>query len=83
MAKSEETVKIEIKNYIDKEGSSYSEWYVGITDNPEERLFDEHGVDRGQPWWIYEECFNATSARRVEDYFINTLETDGGGGGGD
>jgi len=81
-AKPEETVKKEIKEHIDKSGYPYSEWYVGISDDPEDRLFNDHKVEK-KSWWIYRECFNSEAARRVEEYLINTLGTKGDVGGGD
>lgn len=83
MAKPEEVVKKEIKEYIDKVGGLYNSWYVGIAEDPRERLFEEHNVDKDEDFWIYRECEDSDAARSVEDYFINVLGTDGETGGGD
>lgn len=82
MVKSESEIKRDIKVYIDKEGSPYRTWYVGITNDPKHRLFNEHGVEEKNSWCIYREASSVEVARRVEDYFI-TLGTDGAPGGGD
>ncbi len=83
MAKPKETIKAEIKAHIQSRGGTYSDWYVGIASDPEERLFNDHNVDKENGKWCYRECENASVAREIEEYFINTLGTDGGSGGGD
>lgn len=71
--------------YILKEGGGYRNWYVGVTAEPKVRLPDGHGVDISPSgtWWIWSKAETAEIARAIEDYFINTLGTDGGPGGGD
>ncbi len=70
-----------IQAAIDSEGAHYPAWYVGITDNPERRLYEQHRVDRQDRRTV---CVNAGSfmrAREIEEYFLK-LGTAGGGGGG-
>ncbi len=74
---------IEIKAHIDKEGGPYNTWYVGITGDPKTRLFTEHRVREKGDWYIWRWAQTAQEAREVESYFVNTLKTDGAGGGGD
>ncbi len=83
MAKSNQEIISEIKSYIAECGGSYSGWYVGIASDPKQRLFNDHNVDEKNSSWIYHETENSSSARDIEDYFVNTLGTDGGTGGGD
>jgi hypothetical protein len=83
MVKSKETVKQEIKEHIKSRGDAYSDWYVGIAADANQRLFNDHNVDKQNGCWIYRECQSSTAAREVEEYFINILGTDGGTGGGD
>ena len=73
---------VEIKAHIDKEGSGYRNWYVGITGDARARL-DEHGVPKEQFWFIWRTVQTAKEARGIEDYFVNRLGTGGGTGGGD
>ena len=64
-------------------GGNYESWYVGIAQDARSGLFDDHKVQEDSDLWV---TFLATSsqvAREVEDYFVNTLKTDGGSGGGD
>lgn len=83
MTKSKAVIKQEIRDHIKSRGGGYSDWYVGIASNPRERLFDDHSVDQQNGRWIYRECESSAAAREVEEYFVNTLGTDGGSGGGD
>ncbi|GLV14738.1 hypothetical protein Heshes_24220 [Alicyclobacillus hesperidum] len=82
MAKSEETIKSEIDAHIQQCGGAYSNWYVGIAADARDRLFSDHTVDEKKDAWIYRNAENSTVARRIEKYFIETLGTDGGPGGG-
>jgi len=41
---SEETLKKNIKKHMDDRGGPYSEWYVGIAEDPKDRLFNDHNV---------------------------------------
>ncbi|MBT8399773.1 MAG: hypothetical protein KJO98_04795 [Rhodothermia bacterium] len=82
MAKDAQTVYNEIVAHIDKQGGPASAWYCGITEDPERRVFDEHGVPRQKHWRIWRECYSDTDARAVENTLIE-YGCDGGGGGGD
>ena len=31
----------------------YSDFYIGITNDVDRRLFGEHNVDKNHSWWIY------------------------------
>lgn len=68
--------------YMVKIGGLYKEWYVGITNDPKQRLFTEHSVDEQNGNWIYAPADTNFVARSVEDYFLN-LNCDGDSGGGD
>lgn len=80
---SNQEIANEIKNYIANAGSSYNTWYVGIAQDARARLFNDHGVKEKEDLWIYRTASTSEDARIIEDYFINTLGTDGGPGGGD
>lgn len=83
MAISEEQIKKEIKEHIQNRGGSYSDWYVGISEEPRKRLFEEHGVNEKTDAWIYRQATSNKVARRIEKYFVDVLGTDGAPGGGD
>lgn len=82
MQQQEDVIVNDIFQYIRKSNAQFNEWYVGIAEDVQSRLFEEHGVNKEIDYWIYRECFSAEIARRVEQYFITTYQTDGGSGGG-
>lgn len=83
MAIANQTAKQEIRSYVENCGGAYSDWYVGIASDPRQRLFVEHNVDEENGQWIYYRCESSYVAREVEEFFVNTLGTSGGTGGGD
>jgi len=44
MTNTKESIKVDIKAYIQNNGGAYSDWYVGIASDPKERLFTDHNV---------------------------------------
>lgn len=74
----------QIENYIAQNGGQTTPygWYVGITSDPERRLFTEHRVNRNDGPWIYGPTSSEAEARQVEQYFL-TRGYHGGTGGGD
>ncbi len=83
MTPEEERIISEIKNHISSRGGTYSEWYVGIAEEPRQRLFGEHNVKEKEDKWIFRQTSSNETARNIEKYFVNSLKTDGGTGGGD
>lgn len=82
MQQQEVSVINDIFQYIRKTNIPFSEWYIGIAEDVQTRLFEGHGVNKENDYWIYRECFSTDTARRVEQYFITNYKTDGGSGGG-
>ena len=69
------TVIKRIENYMRKFEGDYPDWYVGITKDLEEGLFELHGVEENGVWI----SFGADSeevAKKVENYFLDK-KTDG------
>jgi len=84
MAKTKEQIVSDLKIYIRDLGGEYSKWYIGIAADARKRLFDDHKVEeRGGKGWIFRKCESSDIAREIEKYFIDTLGTAGGSGGGD
>jgi len=71
-----------IDSYIREHGGAYSSWYCGIASSPEDRLFNDHNVDKQRGAWIYDNAGSESSARQIEQHFLNK-GCKGGGGGGD
>jgi hypothetical protein len=83
MAKDYDTIINEINNHISISGKRYySDFYVGITKNVEQRLFGDHNVSRDNSWWIYRIAETEEIARAVEKHYLD-LGMRGGSGGGD
>lgn len=35
-----------IRDYIDRRGGLYNQWYSGVAEDPEKGLFNDHSVDK-------------------------------------
>jgi len=64
-----------------RQGGSYPQWYAGIANDPEKRLFEDHKVNR-QYGWAWRRLASDSEARDVEDALFS-LGCKGGPGGGD
>lgn len=82
MSKDAQVIVNEFNDHIKKQGGQPFHWYVGITEDVEERLFGGHRIPRKNHWFIYREADSAREARAVEKAFLD-VGFDGGGGGGD
>ena len=83
MSKTKQEIMDDIKTHMQKRGGEHSGWYVGVSKNAKNRLFDDHSVKEKKDVWIYRKADSSQTAREIEDYFVNDLKTDGGTGGGD
>lgn len=83
MPKSKQEIINDIKGHITKGGGGSKAWYVGISRDARDRLFNEHKVREKGDWWIFRTASSSQVAREIEDYFVNILGTDGATGGGD
>lgn len=72
----------EFDDYILKNGGGYSLWYIGVASYPQDRLFNDHNVDKNNDAWIYRDYGSEYAARVVEKHFL-AKGCDGGTGGGD
>lgn len=61
---------------------NWNDFYVGITDNIEERLHGFHQVPKKGHWYIWCPADTEMIARTVEKHYLG-LGMDGGTGGGD
>lgn len=54
---------------------------MGITNDVERRLFDEHNVQKDDHWWIYRAAIDKSTAQHVEEYYLDKgMKGDTGGG---
>ena len=59
----------------------YSDFYIGITNDVERRLFGEHRVSKKDGWWIYRSADTKSIAQAVEEYYLEKgMLGDTGGG---
>lgn len=72
----------QIAAHVQKCGGTYAQWYGGVASDPEARLFNDHGVDKGKDAWIYRTCASSEDARAIEEHFFQK-GMKGGPGGGD
>lgn len=82
MQQQENQILSDIVQYIKQSNTPYKDWYIGITENIQIRLFVEHAVNKNTDYWIYRKCSSADEARRIEKYIIMNYQADGGLGGG-
>lgn len=59
----------------------YSEFYVGITDDVNRRLFNEHNVNRATMWWAYSTAVSKEVAEQVERFYLDKGMRGNPGGG--
>lgn len=76
-------IHYEIVNYLQTYfGADHiHNWYVGITSDVKQRLFEYHSVDLSSKGWIWRQAHNSEHARIAESLLINRGH-DGGVGGG-
>jgi hypothetical protein len=77
MVYSVQQIKYEILAYIKEFGGDFSEYYVGLTDDPQKALFSTHKLDRKKDPWLYKQALTHQAARTAHEYFLNLLKTDG------
>jgi hypothetical protein len=66
---------------VNANGGQYRDWYVGVTANPQQRVYIDHNVDHLDPAHVVCFCVNEQTARDVEQAYLKA-GCDGGGGGG-
>lgn len=82
MKKTFSQIVAEIDSHLEKSQKEfYSDFYVGITNDVERRLFTEHNVPENEHWWIYRDAIDKSTAQRVEEYYLDKgMKGDTGGG---
>lgn len=82
MAKSKKEIINDIDNHMQMSGKRYySDFYIGITNDIERRLFTEHNVNKETMWWIYRTANSKAVAQEIEGYYLKKgMKGDTGGG---
>jgi len=76
-AKDRNAIAKEIKAHIRKQGGAYRGWYVGVTSDIEQGLFNDHNVPSQNNWYICRQTFTPADAKAIEAYLLG-LGCDGG-----
>lgn len=76
------TINEVILNHIKQDsGKYYSDYYSGITDDIQRRLFNEHNVSPKNDCWIYRKADTIYDARSAEEQLLaKGMQGDSGGG---
>ena len=56
--------------FIHNFGDAYYQWYVGIAADPEQKLFNDHFVNRKNDAWKYENAGSVKNALTIEKYLV-------------
>ena len=83
MVESKQAIINAFEEHIQKGGGGYKAWYVGISSDAYDRLFNQHKVREKEDWSIYNRATSSQVAREIESHFVNIRGTDGDVGGGD
>jgi hypothetical protein len=70
MAKSTNIIILEILEFIRMEGGHLATWCIGVSNEPKQRLFDEHQVHYQDDAWIYRTTASESEALNVQSYFL-------------
>lgn len=72
MAKTAQQIADDIHNHLQENGrKNFSDYYIGITNNIERRLYNEHNVPKENYWLITRIAENDEHARRVEKHYLD------------
>lgn len=82
MAKTKQEIINNIRTYISNSNTTYPNWHIGIAQDPEKCLFNDHNIQKENSWWIYSYTGTGNIAREIEKYFLD-LGCKGGDTGGD
>jgi len=84
MGKTAEVIVNEINEHIKQcSGEYYSDYYVGITKDIEQRLFTDHNVKEKDACWIHNRAIDIDNSRAAEKILLDKGMQGGGGGGDD
>lgn len=77
----EEMIAFFEENLRNSRRNYYSEFYIGITNDVERRLFQEHNVNKETMWWAYTTANTKEDAEYIERYYLGKGMKGNTGGG--
>ena len=78
-----QAVIAEFEQFMGKHGQYYREFYVGIANDPNDRLVNGHGVTNDIPNLYWTTPFPTQTVRAIEKLFLDKGAKGGPGGGDD
>jgi hypothetical protein len=74
----EKHIIAQIEAYIRQGGGEYSDWYIGLADNPIDPITEASRLNKVQNQrFTYIETVSHQAAKAAADYFLNVCGTDG------
>jgi hypothetical protein len=70
-------IKYEFLLYMKGLGGAFGDWYVGAAADPEQALFEGHGVRTDVDPWIYKPALTNRATITIVRYFVEVLHADG------
>ena len=70
--KSKQEIYDAIVLYLFNNGGVFSDWFVGVTADPENRLFNEHKVNKEKGLWIYRKASCLKDALIVKEALVTS-----------
>jgi hypothetical protein len=70
MAKDEKELVDLIVKYAAHKGGAKGTWYVGVSKDPQKKLFKVHGVDKQNDSWIFDHAVDTVEAARIIDKLL-------------
>jgi hypothetical protein len=65
MPQSQDQIISDVQKYVNHCGGQYPSWFLGVTDNPKDKLFNEHCVDMKKDHWLFAFAMNPDSAKQI------------------
>ena len=60
-----------LDGFIRNNSYSYFEWFVGLAENPEKKVIEDHRINPRTDIWTYQEVPNTQDAVKIKEYFLN------------
>jgi hypothetical protein len=61
-------IKFEFISYVKEFGADFREWSVGVTEDAQDALFEQHGIDKDHDIWLWKPAVSAAAALMVRNW---------------
>ena len=82
MAKTKQEIITDIKTFITTNGGNFTEWYVGICNDVNNRLAAVHKLNPKLDKWVFRTAPTSAVAKEIEYYFVKILGAEGASAAG-